>query len=67
MQVPLANNPNPPDKYEDTPIYWAAYFGHTDIVRNLAPMADNPNAPNSNGWTPIYHAKSSRILKLSTS
>ena len=41
-----------------TPFYWAANFGHTEIVRILAPLADNPNAPAENGETPIYVAAS---------
>ena len=30
--APLTNNPNAPDEYGKTPIYWAARNGHTEIV-----------------------------------
>ena len=39
-----------------TPIYCAASYGHTKIVKILAPLKDNPNAPNSWGQTPIHAA-----------
>ena len=37
-------------KKGDTPIYWAAYNGHTEIVKLLAPLTDYPNAPNNKGY-----------------
>ena len=37
-------------------IYWAARFGHTEIVKILSSMTDNPNAPNKNGDTPMLEA-----------
>ena len=33
--------------------YWAAYYGHIDIIKILAPLTDNPNCPNKDGYTPI--------------
>ena len=39
-----------------TPIYLAAFYGYTDIVKILAPLTDNPNAPNNFGVTPIHLA-----------
>ena len=41
----LADNPNPPDFYGDTPIIIAAWDGHTEMVKILAPLTENPNAP----------------------
>ena len=40
----------------ETPIYWAAWKGNTEIVKILAPLTDNPNAPNTAGETPIHNA-----------
>ena len=54
--APLTDNPNAPDKFGGTPIYWAALKGHTEIVKILAPLADYPNAPDKYGFTPIYWA-----------
>ena len=39
-----------------TPIYWAARMGHTEIVKILTPLTDNPNAANNIGCTPIHVA-----------
>ena len=41
----IRENPNTPNKYGWTPIYRAAYWGDTEIVKILAPLTDNPNAP----------------------
>ena len=45
--APLIDNPNAPNNYGDTPIFWAAYNGHTEIVKFLAPLTDNPSAPDN--------------------
>ena len=37
--LPLTDNPNAPDRYEGTPIYAAAVYGHSDIIELLAPYA----------------------------
>ena len=44
------------DNCGETPIYRAAWHGHTDIVNILAPLTDNPNVPNNYGDTPIHRA-----------
>ena len=49
----MTYNPNAPKKSGETPIYWAARFGHTEIVKILCPLTENPNAPRWNGITPI--------------
>ena len=51
------DNPNVPDRYGNTPIFWAAFKGYTDIIKILAPLTDNPNAPKENGQSPIEVAK----------
>ena len=48
----MTDNPNAPDAVGRIPIYWAAFHGHTEIVKILAPLTDNPNAPDKNGETP---------------
>ena len=61
----MADNPNAPVKVGfTTPIYWAAFMGHTEIVKILAPLTDNPNAPNNGGTTPIEIAKNAEIRKI---
>ena len=54
--APLTDNPNTPNNIGKTPIYWAAYNGHTEIVKILAPLTDNANGPSWNGNTPIHWA-----------
>ena len=54
--APLTANPNAADKNGGTPIYQAAEYGYTEIVKILAPLTDNPNSPNEDGFTPIYLA-----------
>ena len=49
-------NPNAPDKCGRTPIYWAACWGHTEIVKILATLTENHNAPDEDGKTPISAA-----------
>ena len=39
-----------------TPIYWAAHYGHVEIVKILTPLTKNPNAGDKLGNTPIYRA-----------
>ena len=56
IMAPLTDNLNAPNKHRETPIYLAAYRGHTEIVKILAPLVDNPNAPDNFGRSPIYYA-----------
>ena len=52
----MTDNPNSPGKDGETPIYWAARNGYTEIVKILASLTDNPNTPRKDGETPIYWA-----------
>ena len=52
----MTDKPNAPDKNGQTLIYWAAYFGHTEIVKILAPLTDYPNASSLDGITPMDQA-----------
>ena len=52
----MTDNPNAPDVKGMTPIYWAAKYEWTEIVKILTPLTEKPNAPNKNGFTPIYWA-----------
>ena len=52
----MTDNPKSQIGGRRTPIYCAASYGHTKIVKILAPLKDNPNAPNSWGQTPIHAA-----------
>ena len=38
LVAPLTDNPNAPDNNGETPIYWAACYGHTEIVKILTPL-----------------------------
>ena len=65
----MTDNPNASDNIKQSPIYWAARNGHTEIVKILAPLTDNPNAPNTIDETPIYWAARNRhaeIVKILT-
>ena len=58
----MTGNPNAPKNDGSTPIYWAAVWGHTEIVKILAPLTDTPNAPWNNQWqTPFAVAKNEEI------
>ena len=37
IMAPLTENPNAPDEYGITPIYWAEHNGHSEIVKILTP------------------------------
>ena len=52
------------DNCGETPIYRAAWQGHTEIVKILAPLTINPNAPTKMGWTPIAVAKNAEIRRI---
>ena len=39
IRAPLIDNSNA-HIYGNTPIYWAAYYGHTEIVKILSPLTD---------------------------
>ena len=39
----LAPHPNAPNKDRLTPLYWAEFNSHTEIVKILVPLTDNPN------------------------
>ena len=62
--APLTDNPNVSNIDEDTPIYWAALEGYTEIVKVLAPLTDNPNAPNKDGKTPSSITKKAEIRRF---
>ena len=47
----------------ETPIYRAASFGDTEIVKILAPLTDNPNSPNKDGKTPSSATKNAEIQR----
>ena len=48
----------------ETPIYWAASNGHTEIVKSLAPLTDNPNAPNANVNGDLLQVQLPKIQKF---
>ena len=63
----MTDNPNAADNQGKTPIYWAAYKGHTEIVKILAPLTANPNAEDEDKDTPILIAARhgySEIVKI---
>ena len=61
--VSLTDNPIAPDNNVQTPIYQAAYHGHTEIVK----ITYNLTAADKFGDTPIYqeaHMGHSEIVKI---
>ena len=64
IMAPLTDNLNAPNKHGETPIYLAAYRGHTEIVKILAPLRDNPNAPNKHGETPSSVTNNGEIHRI---
>ena len=52
----MTAKPNAADDDGNTLIYWAAFYGLTEIVKILVPLTDNPNAADNQGKTPIYWA-----------
>jgi len=55
-------DPNTQDEAGNTPLHWAAYKGHFDIVRLLLEHGADPNIQNKDGWppgsTPLHKAAS---------
>lgn len=51
-------NPNATDELGRTPLHWAAWNGHTGIVKILIEEGANPNATDNDGWTPLHYAAS---------
>ena len=60
----MTDNPNAQNKDGDTPIYYAAYTGHTEIIKIFAPMTINPNTPDRNRQTPILEAAQNGHTKI---
>ena len=50
--------------FDCTPIWNAAYEGHTDVVKLLMNVAQNPNAPKNNGATPIFIAAQKNHIEV---
>jgi ankyrin repeat protein len=55
---------NSKDKDGWTPLHWAAWNGHLDIVQILLPNGADVNAKDSDGFQPIDVAKSEDIKCL---
>ena len=52
-----ANNPNEANYFGNTPIQYAAKYGHIEIIRFLCTSIKNPNAPSEFGHvTPLHYA-----------
>jgi len=48
------------DNYKYTPLHFAAYWGHLEVVKILVEAGGNTTAVNSIGVTPIQAAKGCR-------
>ena len=50
-------DPNRPDKYDQTPLLFAALNGYEGVVKLLLERADvDPNCPDGDGQTPLVNA-----------
>lgn len=47
---------NAVDRNGLTPLHWASWYGHVDIVMRLLKKGAYVNAANGNGWTPLHQA-----------
>jgi ankyrin repeat protein len=61
-------DPNEPDEYGRTPLWWAAWYGRSEIAELLLANKNlNMNACDGNGQAPVYAAASrghKEIVKL---
>ena len=60
----MTDNPNAQNNDGETPIYWAAIMGYSEVVKILVPLTDNPNAPVDNGKTPSSVTKNTEIQRF---
>ena len=61
--VKYVEEQNPP-RNGRTPIAYAAWFGHIEVVGYLATLSTEPNAPNFKGNTPIHLAASDGHIEV---
>jgi len=47
---------NAKNKYEQTPLHFAAYKGRKEIAKLLIAAGADENAKDVNGWTPLHRA-----------
>ncbi|MFP3234226.1 MAG: ankyrin repeat domain-containing protein [Sulfolobaceae archaeon] len=57
-------NPNAKNKYGSTPLHYAAYFGHVDVVKILPKRGADPRSADNDGLIPLDYAKDSAIRSL---
>jgi hypothetical protein len=53
---PLCKEKNQPDVFGNTPLAYAAIYGHSNAIAFLLKNGDNPNTQNINGNTPLFEA-----------
>ena len=52
------------DLYGDTPLLWAAGFGHKGVVEMLITKGADVNAKADGGWTPLHYATGGNDMEI---
>ena len=50
--------------YGDTPLLWAAGFGHKGVVKMLITKGADVNAKADGGWTPLHYATGGNDMEI---
>ena len=50
--------------YGDTPLLWAAGFGHKGVVKMLITKGADVNAKADEGWTPLHYATGGNDMEI---
>lgn len=66
MLLALGADPNSQGAFQRTPLWRAAFLGHTALVKKLMEHGCDPRIPNDSGELPLHTASSAAIREMIT-